>query len=703
MVAQPHDGGSSKAVETKTATSTTTTKTTTTITTSTESHRDAKHTATHMSKTGAAVLNRPPTGFLTASDKQYMFGVTIIALFIRSFYISHPHQVIFDETHAGGFMSQYINSDYFLDIDPPFGKLVLTAVAYLFGYDGKFDFYQAGASFMGTNVPYVEMRLFSAVIGALLSPIAYGTIKAANGSSTAALLASIMVVFGSYTVFRRYDEYAFTCGWWSWLVATSVNVASVISIKHSGLLLLTILGVATLGEFYRLLGDRRVGLCQLGKHFVARVISLFVIPATIYLFWFAVHFSLLQNHTNSASILSPELRSTLIGHNIPLEMPRDIAFGSEITIEHHQDIFNVWRVEQFHPPEMPYDQREPMPIYNGERVRLWHMQTNTRLHCHDHKAPVTENEHHKEVTAYGFPDFDGDSNDDWLIEVVDYNRDLPQSKNQIMAFYTHFRIRHANQGCYLSSHGAVLPSWGFGQVEVTCVPDGKEENLVWRIMSHKHPTMPADAPLWSKVAEAHTVMKRIHSPSGEIHPSSSRPSAWWPIVKTGISFINTSEFHIFVTGNLLIWLFAASSVFIWLGLQFILILRDQRGHKDTLQGHRSDIMGTGGFFIMGWFIYYVSYLGAEHQQFLHTYLPAFYFSILLSGTMSDVVFNYLHKKSSTISHALLFIFAVVVTGTFWVYSPWIYGLPVTRTYCERARLLSRWKWDCPAVDQVHSQ
>jgi dolichyl-phosphate-mannose-protein mannosyltransferase len=67
----------------------------------------------------------------------------------------------------------------------------------------------------------------------------------------------------SYTMFRRYDEQAFTTTWWSWLSVTGLNLAITISTKQSGIFLFGTIVITTLFEYYRLLGDRRVSLVMI--------------------------------------------------------------------------------------------------------------------------------------------------------------------------------------------------------------------------------------------------------------------------------------------------------------------------------------------------------------------------------------------------------------------------------------------------------
>jgi len=50
----------------------------------------------------------------------------------------------FDEVHFGKFAARYIKTRYFVDVHPPLAKLLITAAAFIFGFNGDFDFKEIG-------------------------------------------------------------------------------------------------------------------------------------------------------------------------------------------------------------------------------------------------------------------------------------------------------------------------------------------------------------------------------------------------------------------------------------------------------------------------------------------------------------------------------------------------------------------------------
>ncbi|KAL4062278.1 glycosyl transferase [Scleroderma yunnanense] len=95
--------------------------------------------------------------------------------------------------YFGKFAGRYIKTRYFVDVHPPLAKLLITTAAFLFGFDGDFDFKEIGKEFV--NTPYVAMRMVPAVLGVATIPIAYLMLQALECKASTALLASLFLTF----------------------------------------------------------------------------------------------------------------------------------------------------------------------------------------------------------------------------------------------------------------------------------------------------------------------------------------------------------------------------------------------------------------------------------------------------------------------------------------------------------------------------
>ncbi|GAB5591483.1 Protein O-mannosyl-transferase 2 [Umbelopsis nana] len=128
-------------------------------------------------------------------DLMFTLTITAISVFVRTYRIEYPPQVVFDEAHFGKFAANYINGTFFFDVHPPLGKLLIAGAGHLSGFDGAYTFETIGGSYEG-KVPHVPMRLFCATFGLLTIPIAYLTIRVAGFSKLAGFMAAVLMCFG---------------------------------------------------------------------------------------------------------------------------------------------------------------------------------------------------------------------------------------------------------------------------------------------------------------------------------------------------------------------------------------------------------------------------------------------------------------------------------------------------------------------------
>uniref|UniRef100_A0A8D2PJW7 Protein O-mannosyl-transferase 2 n=1 Tax=Zosterops lateralis melanops TaxID=1220523 RepID=A0A8D2PJW7_ZOSLA len=468
-----------------------------------------------------------------------------------------------DETHFGKMGSYYINRTFFFDVHPPLGKMLIGLAGYLSGYDGTFPFQKPGDRYEQHN--YVGMRGFCAFLGSCLVPFAYLTVLELSKSLPAALLTAFILIFdtgcitlsqyilldpilmfflmGAVLSMVKCNSCAdrpFSASWWFWLSLTGVSLAGAMGVKFVGLFVVLLVGLNTIYDLWDLLGNLSLSLVTFGKHLLARVLCLIVLPLALYMAMFAVHFAVLNRSGPGDGFFSSAFQSQLIGNNLHnVSVPEHLAYGSVVTMKNlrmaggylhshwhlypegigarqqqvtaylHKDLNNLWIIKKH---DSDTDLSDPSNavefVKHGDIIRLEHKETSRNLHSHQHEAPLTRK--HFQVTGYGI-NGTGDSNDFWRIEVVGR-----KSGDLIKVLRSQVRLTHVATGCILGSSGKTLPKWGWEQVEVTCTPYLKETpNSLWNFEDHINPKLPNISldvlkPSFAEILlESHMVMIRL--------------------------------------------------------------------------------------------------------------------------------------------------------------------------------------------------
>ncbi|KAI8915493.1 Dolichyl-phosphate-mannose-protein mannosyltransferase-domain-containing protein [Powellomyces hirtus] len=715
---------------------------------------DDKYSPRKLKSAVAVATSAAPTA---EADTNISLGVlvtlTILALGVRLFQISNPSQVVFDEVHFGGFASKYINGTFFMDVHPPLGKLMIAASGLAAGFDGVFDFKEIGKDYIAPRVPYVSMRLLPGILGVLVVPMSYLTMKnlrAANATavmtalfvafenaltcqSRLILLDSILVFFTALSVqmwthFQSVKNRPFTFQWWMSLALCGAGIGLAASVKWVGLFVIAWVGLSTVKYLWDLLGNPRVSSLVYIKHFTALATCLIGIPVVIYMLSFQIHFMMLPKIGSGTGFMSPEFQSTLQGNELT-ETFAEIAYGADIMIRHentqggyihsHKHFYPTGSKQQqitLYPyadansiihilPALEFVNKtavEPQvvefkQIKHGDVVRLEHGPTKMKVHSHDHRAPVSDAKGNFEVSGYGAPGFLGDSNDHWRVEILDHD-----PENPYLFALQKFRLIHQNTGCALFSHAVKLPEWGFGQQEVLCSQNGKKQLSTWRIDFNENPLQPETSKkvgypkpsFLSKFIESHKVMWRINSGLDGVHPYQSRPLSW-PVLSRGISFwsakAGTAKMHLM--GNPLVWAAAGAALGLYVVLEAIAAVMSKR-QMTYVAGVFADTTRGAGLLFMGWVLHYAPFFLMSRQLFLHHYLPSLYFSILLFGVLFDGITRRILGGSSVLQWIAASLGAAACIAVFVSFSPLTYGLPMSKEHCQGLKWRKGWDWDC---------
>ncbi|KAL1959591.1 hypothetical protein VTO42DRAFT_1626 [Malbranchea cinnamomea] len=709
---------------------------------------------------------------LPSSDYKTMLVLITIATIVRLFRIYQPTSVVFDEVHFGGFATKYIKGKFFMDVHPPLAKLLIALTGYLAGFRGNFDFKEIGKDYIEPGVPYVAMRLFPAIMGVLTVPTIFLTLKATGCRTSVATMGALLITFEnglvtqsrfilldspliaftaltalSFTCFTNQQEQgppkAFRPAWWFWLTATGLFLGATLSVKWVGLFTVAWVGVLTVLQLWVLLGDPKHVTPRLWfKHFFARTFCLIIIPVGFYMSMFAIHFLCLVNPGDGDGFMSSEFQATLNTKGMR-DVPADVAFGSRLTIRHHnthggylhshphmypggskqqqitlyphKDENNLWILENQTQPLGPdgeiagpnaWDNLSTTFVEDGALIRLYHIKTDKRLHSHDIRPPVTEADWQNEVSAYGYKGFAGDANDLFRVDIIKSMSDGTEAKKRLRTIQTKFRLIHVMTGCVLFSHKVKLPEWGWEQQEVTCAKGGSLPNSIWYIESNDHPMLGPDAEkvnykrpgFFGKFWELQKVMWRTNAGLTESHTWDSRPTSW-PTLLRGINFWGKDHRQIYLIGNPLIWWSSTVAIVTYVIFKGIAVLRWQRGYSDyknvTFKRFDYEIGST----VLAWALHYFPFYLMARQLFLHHYFPALYFAILCFCQMVDFGANRismtgLGNKKAILGKIFIVVFVAMSITTFVLFSPLAYGNPWTRDACKQVKLLRSWDFDC---------
>ena len=457
---------------------------------------------------------------------------------------------------------------------------------------------------------------------------------------------------------------------------------------------------------------------------------------------FAIHFICLVNPGDGDGFMSSEFQATLNSKGMQ-DVPVDIAYGSRISLRHHntqggylhshnhmyptgskqqqitlyphKDENNVWILENQTQPEgldgqpivgpRAWDALEPTLVGDGALIKLYHISTDRRLHSHDVRPPVSEAEWQNEVSAYGYEGFEGDANDLFRVEIIKNMCDGPASKTRLRTIQTKFKLVHVMTGCSLFSHKVKLPDWAYEQQEVTCAKQGTLPNSIWYIEQNEHPAIGAESErvnyrnpgFLGKFWELQRVMWTTNAGLVESHAWDSRPPSW-PILRRGINFWGKDHRQIYLIGNPIIWWSSTAAIALYVAFKGLSVLRWQRGFKDydNVNFKRFDYeIGTS---VLGWAFHYFPFYLMQRQLFLHHYLPALYFAIMTLSQIYDFGFNRIAglgiRERSIIGRSVMALILAVSIVSFTLYAPLSYGNPWTQDSCKRVKMFDTWDWDC---------
>jgi len=305
--------------------------------------------------------------------KSWLFLLLGALSFVIHFaFLSYPAQVVFDEVHFGKFVAGYFTHQYFFDIHPPLGKLMIAGVAKITRVNPVFGFEKIGEEIPGTTLFW--LRFLPAFFGSLFILFFSWLAYLVSRSKRIALIAGFLILLDnaflvqskfilvdiflvSFEVltfcffFLWQRQKSFSLKWFNYLVLTSLFFGLTLSIKWTGLATIGIIGVILFTKIFSkkladYLGssqsvapvkietpDDELCLAPKATKKAGEAIFSFLIIALIgfivYIIPFYIHFELLPNPGPGDAFMSQAFQAELEGG--PKNVSRPLSFIKKFT------------------------------------------------------------------------------------------------------------------------------------------------------------------------------------------------------------------------------------------------------------------------------------------------------------------------------------------------------------------------------------
>ncbi|KAF6750511.1 glycosyltransferase family 39 protein [Ephemerocybe angulata] len=365
---------------------------------------------------------------------------------------------------------------------------------------------------------------------------------------------------------------------------------------------------------------------------------------------FKIHLLILNHSGPGDSQMSSLFQANLEGNHF-YKNPLGVAFGSRVTLKNvgrgggtlhsHVQTYPP-RTEQQqrgeHPPRMERQAVRPQGplryLKDGDTIRLSHVPTGRNLHSHTVTAPVSKL--NCEVSVYG------------NLTIVDDTK--RGSVGQAHSLTKRMRFKHLALGCYLRAANAVLPQWGFKQIEVSCDEENNKNDAhtYWNVESHRNdrraPTgdmklykSPFLRDFW-RLNVAMTTLNTALIPDPD---------------KKDMS-LDLEAIKYYLMGTPVVWWGSTISL--------------GRKYNDMDAREWDHFLYVGKIAFFEWAFHYVPFLVMSRVTYLHHYLPTLYFAVLMFGHVLDH-FIFSSRRFSTRTKATAFgVLVSDLAATFWWFS-----------------------------------
>ncbi|XP_063977275.1 protein O-mannosyltransferase 1 [Diachasmimorpha longicaudata] len=564
------------------------------------------------------------------------------------------------------------------------------------------------------------------------------------------LMESILIEFSLFGLFcalkfRKIMDDPMRLSWWVWLSLSISSLTCALCVKYVGVYSLILALMIVTQDYWSLLARRTLSNAVLLAHLFARLLVITLVFSMIYLGVFYIHLSALTRAGPHDAVMTSAFQASLEGGlaSITKGQPLEVTHGSQITLRHtfgracwlhshnavyplrypdgrgssHQqqitcysfkDVNNWWIVKRPDVTDLVVT-RPLVPLKHGDVVQLVHGITSRALNSHDVAAPMTPQS--QEVSCYVDYNVSMPAQNLWRIEIV--NKD--QSGDMWYAIQSQVRLIHVGTEYALKFSGRQLPDWGFNQHEVVAERFVEQNDAVWNVEEHRYtksedqkqrerellnaemiPLKATKLSFWQKFVELQIKMLFGGQENQNSHMYASGPLEW-PFMTRGIAYwvATDTNAQIHLLGNVIVWYSGTFAVSVYTAVLLVYLMRRRRCCFDIGEDEWNRFTGFGQVLFAGYLLHYLPFFFVERTLFLHHYLQAFVFKVLLTASVIDhgycVVRENCRRSVLSIVRLIIVIWVGGIVYVFRKFSVLSYGMsPLTAKDVMKLRWSDTW-------------
>jgi len=516
------------------------------------------------------------------------------------------------------------------------------------------------------------------------------------------LMESIMMFFGLTALlcvlkFRKTTGSPFSKAWFTWLSLSAFFMSAAFCVKYIGIYSCFLCLYLLAQDYWRLLPRKDFTDRQLVGDLVTRVSVLLAIPSLLYLGLFSIHFSILSKAGTHDSLMTSQFQASLEGGlgSIIQGQPQVIAHGSQVTLRHthgktcwlhshehvypvrygdgrgsshqqqvscytHKDVNNWWIIKRPNREDLAVE--EPIDrIRHGDIIQLVHGLTHRALNSHDVAAPVSP--HNQEISCYIDYNISMAAQNLWKVDII--NKEI--AGDIWHTINSQVRLVHVNTSAAMRYTGKQYPDWGFVQHEVASDRNINQADTVWNVEEHRytkndkdkgtiekemmtHELIPQEETVltfWDKFFELQFKMLITNQENVQNHNFASDPTEW-PFLTRGIAYFiaKDSNNQVHLIGNIVIWYTASTCLLLYSALLVFYLLRRRRLCFDIDEVEFQRFCQAGEVLLAGYLFHYLPFFFYDRTLFLHHYLPAYTFKLMICSFMVTHLYYLVSKITS---------------------------------------------------------